>query len=129
MENLTRDVSIYINNEMRLIEIKAENDILLQRVKQLETRINRAKQRYESPCLRDMTVLNAMVSKSLYLLAERDTLQIVGNSLINRHILHGMIDNRCQCLIDKFKRRLFNKRFERLHKVERLHHIDFNIIQ
>ena len=129
MENLTRDVSIYINNEMRLIEIKAENDILLQRVKQLETRINRAKQRYESPCLRDMTVLNAMVSKSLYLLAERDTLQIVGNSLINRHILHGMIDNRCQYLIDKFKRRLFNKRFERLHKVERLHHIDFNIIQ
>ena len=129
MENLTRDVSIYINNEMRLIEIKAKNDILLQRVKQLETRINRAKQRYESPCLRDMTVLNAMVSKSLYLLAERDTLQIVGNSLINRHILHGMIDNRCQYLIDKFKRRLFNKRFERLHKVERLHHIDFNIIQ
>ena len=129
MKNLTRDVSIYINNEMRLIEIKAKNDILLQRVKQLETRINRAKQRYESPCLRDMTVLNAMVSKSLYLLAERDTLQIVGNSLINRHILHGMIDNRCQYLIDKFKRRLFNKRFERLHKVERLHHIDFNIIQ
>ena len=129
MENLTRDVSIYINNEMRLIEIKAENDILLQRVKQLETRINRAKQRYENPCLRDMTVLNAMVSKSLYLLAERDTLQIVGNSLINRHILHGMIDNRCQYLIDKFKRRQFNKRFERLHKVERLHHIDFNIIQ
>ena len=129
MENLTRDVSIYINNEMRLLEIKAENDILLQRVKQLETRINRAKQQYERPCLRDVTALNAMVSKSLYLLAERDTLTIVGNSLISRHVLHRMIDNRCQYLSDKFKRRLFNKRFERLHKVERLHHIDFNIVQ
>ena len=129
MENLTRDVSIYINNEMRLLEIKAENNILLQRVKQLETRINRAKQRYETPCQRDISVLNAMVSKSLYLLAERDTLAIVGNSLITRHVLHRMIDNRCQYLTDKFKRRLFNKRFERLHNVERLHHIDFNIVQ
>ena len=129
MENLTRDVSIYINNEMRLLEIKAENNILLQRVKQLETRINRAKQRYERPCLRDVTALNAMVSKSLYLLAERDTLTIVGNSLISRHVLHRMIDNRCQYLTDKFKRRLFNRRFERLHKVDRLHHIDFNIVQ
>ena len=129
MENLTRDVSIYINNEMRLLEIKAENDILLQRVKQLETRINRAKQQYERPCLRDVTALNAMVSKSLYLLAERDTLTIVGNSLISRHVLHRMIDNRCQYLTDKFKRRLFNRRFERLHKVDRLHHIHFNIVQ
>ena len=129
MENLTRDVSIYINNEMRLLEIKAENDILLQRVKQLETTINTAKQRYQRPCLRDVTALNAMVSKSLYLLAERDTLTIVGNSLISRHVLHRMIDNRCQYLSDKFKRRLFNRRFERLQRVNRLHHIDFNIVQ
>ena len=129
MENLTRDVSKYINNEMRLLEITAENNVLLQRINGLETRINRAKQRYEQPCLRDITVLNAMVSKSLYLLAERDTLTIVGNSLITQRVLHHMIQNRCQYLTDKFKRRLFNKRFERLHKVERLHHIDFNIVQ
>ena len=120
---------MYINNEMRLMEINAENNILLQRVKQLETKINRVKQRCETPCQKDITVLNAMVSKSLYLLAERDTLTIVGNSLITRRVLHHMIENRCQYLTDKFKRRLFNKRFERLHKVERLHHIDFNIVQ
>ena len=129
MENLTRDVSMYINNEMRLMEINAENNILLQRIKQLETKINRVKQRCETPCQKDITVLNAMVSKSLYLLAKRDTLTIVGNSLITRRVLHHMIENRCQYLTDKFKRRLFNKRFERLHKVERLHHIDFNIVQ
>ena len=129
MENLTRDVAKYINNEMRLLEIKAENDVLLQRVKQLETRINLAKQQYQQPCLKDITVLNAMVSKSLYLLAEKDTLTIVGNSLITQRVFHRMIENRCQYLTDKFKRRLFNKRFERLHKVERLHHINFNIVQ
>ena len=129
MENLTRDVAKYINNEMRLLEIQAENNVLLQRIKHLETRINRAKQLLEHPCLKDITVLNALVSKSLYLLAERDTLTIVGNSLITVRVLHHMIENRCQYLTDKFKRRLFSKRFERLHKVERLHHIDFNIVQ
>ena len=129
MENLTRDVSIYINNEMRLLEIQAKNNILLQRIQHLETKINQAKQRYEVPCQRDIAVLNAMVSKSLYYLAERDTISIVGNSLISLRVLHHMIDNRCQYLTDKFKRRLFNKRFERLQRVERLHHIDFNIVQ
>ena len=122
MENLTRDVAKYINNEMRLLEIKAENDVLLQRVKQLETRINLAKQQYQQPCLKDITILNAMVSKSLYLLAEKDTLTIVRNSLITQRVLHGMIQNRCQYLTDKFKRRLFSKR-------KRLHHINFNIVQ
>lgn len=129
MENLTRDVSMYINNEMRLLEIRAENNILLERIHHLETKINRAKQRNETPCQRDIAVMNSMVLKSLYYLAERDTISIVGNSLISRRILHRMIDNRCQYLTDKFKRRLFNKRFERLQRVERLHHIDFNIVQ
>ena len=32
MENLASDVSIYINNEIRLLEIKAENDVILKRV-------------------------------------------------------------------------------------------------
>ena len=115
MENLTRDVAKYINNEMRLLEIEAENNVLLQRVNQLETRINKAKQQYQQPCLKDITMFNAMVSKSLYLLAEKDTLTVVGNSLITQHVLHRMIQNRLQYLTDKFQRRLFNKRFQRLH--------------
>ena len=120
MENLTRDVAKYINNEMRLLEITAENNVLLQRINELETRINRAKQRYEQLCLRDITALNAMASKSLYLLAERDTLSIVGNNLITQRVLHHMIQNRYQYLTDKFKRRLFNKQFNKVH------HINFN---
>lgn len=129
MENLARDVSLYINTEMRLIETEAENDVLLQRVKQLETKTNEVKRRCETPCQKDKVVLNAMVSKSLYLLAERDTLKVVGNSLISRRILNRMIQNRERYLTDRFKRRLFYKRFERQKHIERLHHIDFNIVQ
>ena len=114
MENLTRNVAKYINNEMRLLEIQAENNVLLQRMNEVETRINHAKQRYEQPCLRDIIALNAMASKSLYLLAEKDTLTIVGTSLITQRVLHGMIQNRHQYLTDKFKRRLFNNQFNKL---------------
>ena len=129
MENLARDVSLYINTEMRLLEIEAENDVLLQRIKQLETKINDVKRRYQTPCQKDKAVLNAMVCKSLYLLAERDTLKVVGNSLISRRILIRMIQNREQYLTDCFKRRLYYKRFQRQRHIERLHHIDFNIVQ
>ena len=129
MENLTRDVYLYINNEMRLLEIIAENNILLERTKQLETKINQVKQRGETPCRKDKTVLDAMVSKSLYLLAERDTLKIVGTSLIRKHELLRMIHKRYQYLMDRFRQRLYYKRFQRLYNVERLHHIDFNIVQ
>ena len=115
MENLTRDVAKYINNEMRLLEIQAENNVLLQRINEVETRINRAKQRYEQPCLRDIIALNAMVSKSLYLLAEKDTLVIVGTTQITQRVLHKMIQNRNQYLTDKFKKRLFNNQFNKLH--------------
>ena len=129
MENLARDVSLYINTEIRLIEIEAENNVLLQRIKQLETKINKVKRRCETPCQKDKNVLNSMVSKSLYLLAERDTLKVVGNSLISQRVLNRMIQNREQYLTDRFKRRLYYKRFQRLKNNERLHHIDFNIVQ
>ena len=111
MENLTRDVYLYINNEMRLLEIIAENNILLERTKQLETKINQVKQRGETPCRKDKTVLDAMVSKSLYLLAERDSLKIVGTSLIRKHKLLRMIHKRYQYLMDRFRQRLYYKRF------------------
>ena len=128
MENLTRDVRLYINNEMRLLEIKAENNILLQRTKQLETKINRLKQRGETPCKKDESVLNAMVSKSLYLLAEKDTLKIVGTNPIGQRVLHRMIQNRYQYLMDRFRRKLYYKRLERSKNIKRLHHVDFNIV-
>ena len=128
MENLARDVSMYINNEMRLLEIKAENDVLLQRIKQLETKINRLKKSGETPYKKE-SVLNAMVSKSLYLLAEKDTLQVIGTSLISQQVLQRMITTRFQYLMDRFKRKLFHKRLQRAKFVRHLHHLDYEIVQ
>ena len=121
MENLTMNAAKYIDNEMRLLEIEAENNVLLHRIKRLETKINRAKQHFQQPNKRDITMLNSMVSKSLHLLAEKDTLIIVGNSPVTQRVLHGLIRSRHQYLTQKFKTRLYYKQFER--PVYRLCHL------
>ena len=69
-----------------------------------------------------------MVFKSLYLLAERDTLTIIGNALVKPSILHRQIERRHKYLDDKFRRELYNRQYIRLCKAPRLHHIDFKIV-
>ena len=125
--NLTKDVAIYINNEMRLLDIEAENNVLLRQINRLETKINRAKKRGQRPNLADVNALNRRVYKSLYLLAERDTLTVIGNQLVKESILHSQIERRRQYLHDKFRRELYARQYLRICKAPRLHHIDFNI--
>lgn len=127
--NLTKDVAIYINNEMRLLDIEAENNVLLRQINRLETKINRAKKRGQRPNLADVNALNRRVYKSLYLLAERDTLTVIGNQLVKESILHSQIERRRQYLHDKFRRELYARQYLRICKAPRLHHIDFNIIK
>ena len=127
-EELTKDVAIFINNEMRLLAIRAENNVLMHRIKRLETKINRAKKRGQRPNLEDINALNKMVFKSLYLLAERDTLTIIGNALVKPSVLHRQIEQRHKYLDDKFRRELYNRQYIRLCKAPRLHHIDFKIV-
>ena len=127
-EELTKDVAIFINNEMRLLNIRAENNVLMHRIKRLETKINRAKKRGQRPNLEDINALNKMVFKSLYLLAERDTLTIIGNALVKPSVLHRQIEQRHKYLDDKFRRELYNRQYIRLCKAPRLHHIDFKIV-
>ena len=129
LENLTKDVGIYINNEMRLLDIKAENDVLLRQIERLETKINRAKKRGQTPNIRHINDLNKKVFKSLYLLAERDTLMVIGNKLIKESILHRQIEHRRKYLDDKFRKELYNRQYIRICKAPRLHHIDFNIVK
>ena len=126
---LTKDVAIYINNEMRLVDIEAENNVLLHRINRLETKINRAKKRGQRPNLRNINALNSLVYKSLYLLAERDTLTVIVNALVKESILHQQIENRRKYLDDKFRRELYNRQYIRLCKAPRLHHVDFNIVK
>ena len=129
IENLTSDVAIYINNEMRLLDIRAENDVLMRRIKRVETKINRAKKRGKRPNLEDINALNKMVFKSLYLLAERDTLTIIGNALVKPSVLHRQIELQHKYLDDKFRKELYNRQYMRLCKAPRLHHVDFNIVK
>ena len=128
IKNLTKDVAIYINNEMRLLDITAENNVLMHRINELETKINRAKKRGQQPNKRDINALNKRVFKSLYLLAEKDTLLIIGNALIKPSILHRQIEIRRRYLDDKFRKELYHRQYIRLCKAPRLHHIDFNIV-
>ena len=127
MENLTMDVTIYINNEMRLLDIQAENNVLMQRIKQCEIKINSAKKRGRRPNIKYINALNKMVYKSLYLLAERDTLTIIGNALVKPSVLHREIERRHKYLDDKFRTILYNRQYIALCKAPRLRHIDFNI--
>ena len=127
MERLTMDVNRFLSNEMQILQIKAENDILLQRIQELETKMNRLKQHGQAVCKIDETMLNAMVSKSLYLLAQIHTLQTVGTKLVPQHSLWTMYQRRHQLLFDRFKQRLFYKRQQRNKNLKRLHHIDFKI--
>ena len=128
-EELTKDVAIFINNEMRLLNIRAENNVLMHRIKRLETKINRAKKRGQRPNLEDINALNKMVFKSLYLLAERDTLLVIGNKLMKESVLHRQIEHRRKYLDDKFRKELYHRQYIRLCKAPRLHHIDFNIVK
>ena len=129
MENLTKDVAIYISNEMRLLDIIAENNVLMQRIKQCEIKINKAKRRGRRPNIKHINALNKMVYKSLYLLAERDTLSIIGNAIIKPSILDRQIQRRHEYLDDKFKRELYRRQYIRLCKAPRLRHIDFKIVK
>ena len=129
MQNLTMDVAIYVNNEMRLLDIEAENNVLMQRIKQCEIKINRAKKRGQRPNIEYINALNKMVYKSLYLLAERDTLTIIGNTLVKPSVLHRQIAHRHKYLDDKFRTKLYNRQYIRLCKAPRLHHIDFKIVK
>ena len=105
-------------NQMRIQQLEAENKILLQRTEQLETKINRMKQQGITQNQKDERVLNSMVSKSLYLLAEIQTLKVVGDTRISNHTFSSMINKRHQLLLDQFKQRLQYKRQQRIKRLQ-----------
>ena len=127
--NLSMDVQRYLNNEMQMQQIKAENNILLQRVKQLETKINKVKQQKGTPCKRDEQSLNAMVAKSLHFLAKIHTFEVVGNRLIPQHLFNTMVHNRYNQLMDRFLKKLYYRRLQSKRNVQTLYHLDFKICQ
>ena len=100
MENLTKDVNCWLSSQSQIQQIKAENNILLQRVKQLETKINRLKQQNETPCKKDENMLHAMVVKSLKMLARLQTLQATGTYRLKQRTLDRMVEKRYNDLME-----------------------------
>ena len=105
-------------NQMRIQQLEAENEILLQRTEQLETKINRLKQQGITQNQKDERVLNSMVSKSLYLLAEIQTLKVKGHMTILNHTFNSIVNRRFEVLLNQFKRRLQYKRQQRLKRLQ-----------
>ena len=129
MENLTKNVNRWLSTESQIQQLKAENNILLQRVKQLETKINQVKQQNKTPCKTDEKTLNAMVAKSLKMLARLQTLEAIGTYRIKQRILDRMVEKRYNDLMERFVKRLYYKRQQRLLSSQRLFHLDFRMCQ
>ena len=127
MENLTKNVNRWLSTESQIQQLKAENNILLQRVKQLETKINQVKQQNKTPCKTDEKTLNAMVAKSLKMLARLQTLEAIGTYRLKQRILDRMVEKRYNDLMERFVKRLYYKRQQRLLSSQRLFHLDFRI--
>ena len=127
MENLTKNVNRWLSTESQIQQLKAENNILLQRVKQLETKINREKQQNKTPCKTDEKTLNAMVGKSLKMLARVQTLESIGMYRLKQRQLDRSVEKRYIDLMDRFLKRLYYKRQQRLLSSQRLFHLDFRI--
>ena len=129
MENLARHVDWWLSKESQIQQIKAENNILLQRVKQLETKMNRLKQQKETPCKKDEQTLNTMVAKSLKMLARIHTLEATNLYRLNERTLNRMVEKRYNDLMERFVKKLYYKRQQRLLSSQRLFHIDFKICE
>ena len=129
MENLTKNVNRWLSTESQIQQLKAENNILLQRVKQLETKINQVKQQNKTPCKTDEKTLNAMVAKSLKMLARLQTLEAIGTYRLKQRILDRMVEKRYNDLMERFVKRLYYKRQQRLLSSQRLFHLDFRMCQ
>ena len=129
MENLARHVDWWLSKESQIQQIKAENNILLQRVKQLETKMNRLKQQKETPCKKDEQTLNTMVAKSLKMLARIHTLEATNLYRLNERTLNRMVEKRYNDLMERFVKKLYYKRQQRLLSSQRLFHLDFKICE
>ena len=129
MDNLTKDVNCWMSRQSQIQQLKAENNILSQRVKQLETKINQVKQQNETPCKKDEKTLNAMVAKSLTMLARVQTLEAIGENRLTQRILDRMVEKRYNDLMERFIKRLYYKRQQRLQSSQRLFHLDFRVCQ
>ena len=127
--------------EQQIQYLRAHGDILLQRIKMLEIKMNRRKQQNQQANQQDINSLNSMVKKLLQWLAQINTYQFfqITNEpfrYVNGICFNQICNNQFENLVRSFIKKLQFKhlrRLQRLQSQQRLHHfmepIDFQIWQ
>ena len=113
------------NYEVEIYQLRMHGDVLLQRIKMLEIKMNRRKQQNQQASQQDINSLNAMVKKLLHMLAQINTYQYFQITNEPFHCVNGpyfnqMCNNHFESLIKRFITQLHIKRIQRLQRLQHL---------
>ena len=119
-------IMLQLNNDyqLQIHYLQSQGDVLLQRIKMLEIKMNRRKQQNQQANQQDINSLNAMVKKLLRMLAQINTYQYfqITNepfSCINGTYFNQICNNHFENSIRSFIKQL---RLQRLRRLQRLQH-------
>ena len=117
----------YTYYQQQIQFLRSSGDILLDRIKTLETNMNRRKQQNQQPFQQDINSLNAMVKKLLQILAEINTCQYFQLTYepfnCYSHYFTQMCNRYFQDLMQQFTAKLRIKRLQRLQHLHHLQHL------
>ena len=120
-------IMLQLNNnyEIQRRYLRMQGDVLLQRIKMLEIKMNRIKQQNQPANQQNINSLNAMVKKLLRMLAKINTYQFFENrneqwNCVNGIYFNQICDNHFENLIQSFIRKL---KLQRLQRLQRLQHL------
>ena len=134
-------IMIDLNNnyKVQIYHLRTHGDVLLQRIKMLEIKMNQRKQQNQQANQQDINSLNAMVKKLLRMLAQINTYQYfqITNEpyhCVNQNYFNQICNNYFNDLIRRFITQLRLKRLRRLqilqHRINNfMQPIDFQIWQ
>lgn len=120
-------INHYNYYQQRIQFLRLSGDILLDRIKTLETNMNRSKQQNQQPFQQDLNSLNAMVKKLLQMLAEINTCQYFQLTYESFNCYSDYFIQMCnryfQHLMHQFIEKLHIKRIQRIQSLSQ--NIDF----
>ena len=134
----------YNNYQQQIQHLRTHGDVLLQRIKMLEIKMNQRKQQNQQPNQQDINSLNVMVRKLLQMLAQINTcqyFQIANEPYVNGPYFNQMCNNHFESLIQRFNTQLRIRRVQRLQRLQHLqslkqvnnnnknNFVDFQILQ
>ena len=110
------------NYEAQIKYIRTHGDVLLQRIKMLEIKMNQRKQQNQEASQQDINSLNAMVKKLLQMLAQINTYQYFQftHEPFNQPYFNQICKNYFESLIRRFITQLRIKRIQRLQRLQHL---------